>query len=60
MGLVPIDAEMNVVFERGRDERFFDEDIEDIIFEGYSDYESEEFREALPVLLEKMAEFQEN
>lgn len=60
MGLVPIDAEMNGVFERGRDERFFDEDIEDIIFEGYSDYESEEFREALPVLLEKMAEFQEN
>lgn len=60
MGLVPIDAEMNVVFERGRDERFFDEDIEDIIFEGYSDYESEEFREALPMLLEKMAEFQEN
>ena len=39
---------------------FFDEDIEDIIFEGYSDDESEEFRKALPMLLEKMAEFEEN
>lgn len=68
VGYYPIEKETETLFEYSGilypqgfiGERsiflFYAEDIEEIIFDGYSDEEGKEFRKGLPLLLQTIAE----